>query len=157
MSWGVCRSSTRSVGFQTKYFSRRGAVDDDLFALTQVLAGEQWLIDVGLDYIRLGQPAVTLSGGEAQRLKLAAYLGNWKKHLPWLAELDAVVIDELHLLGDANRGGVIEYVVIRGQGQRLDPLDERFQRRVATQAAQQAAPALRAPPCAPCGTRAISG
>lgn len=48
------------------FFGRISAIRDKL----------QALIDVGLGYVRLGQAATTLSGGEAQRVKLATELGR---------------------------------------------------------------------------------
>ncbi len=59
-----------SVGEARQFFANYPALERRLGVLE----------DVGLDYVRLGQPATTLSGGEAQRIKISRELG--KKSLP---------------------------------------------------------------------------
>ena len=44
--------------------------------LVEIQARLRFLLDVGLDYLSLGRAAVTLSGGEAQRIRLATQIGS---------------------------------------------------------------------------------
>ncbi|MBI1814545.1 MAG: excinuclease ABC subunit UvrA [Deltaproteobacteria bacterium] len=78
------RAETLEVKYQDK--SIREVLDltvrdalDFFHAEPEVARRLQPLVDVGLDYLRLGQPLTTLSGGESQRLRLAAAMGREAK------------------------------------------------------------------------------
>ena len=58
---------------QLKLEGRRGAIAEKI--LKEIRARLQFLVDVGLNYLTLDRSAETLSGGEAQRIRLASQIG----------------------------------------------------------------------------------
>ncbi|MBY4946082.1 excinuclease ABC subunit UvrA [Cupriavidus respiraculi] len=73
----------RVVGDQVYVLSVADVLDLTVSEAAAAFAGDgevlrvlQPIVDVGLEYVKLGQPVPTLSGGEAQRLKLAGFLAE---------------------------------------------------------------------------------
>ena len=72
--------TNRSVKDELKFFSkltfskRNAAIAGPI--LREIQARLQFLSDVGLEYMTLSRPAMTLSGGEAQRIRLATQIGS---------------------------------------------------------------------------------
>ena len=89
----------RRFGAETLRVKYRGKSVADVLAMSvgeaveffenfpRVVSLLKTLVDVGLDYMVLGQPTATLSGGEAQRVRLAAELGR-RRRGPSLFVLD---------------------------------------------------------------------
>ncbi|MDO5309679.1 MAG: excinuclease ABC subunit UvrA [Planctomycetia bacterium] len=73
----LCRTP---LGELTRFFKELDltALEEDVAGdiIDEVVARLTFLVDVGLDYLTLGRPAPTLSGGESQRIRLAAQIGG---------------------------------------------------------------------------------
>ncbi len=85
----------------------------DLFAaFPQAVRPLKFLSEIGLGYLQLGQPSPTLSGGEAQRIKLAAEMANFG------GSRSFYVLDEpttgLHMADVAKLVSVLQRLVDRG-------------------------------------------
>ena len=97
---------TMSVA-QAEEFFGGGANGSSLPAAHKIL---RRLADVGLGYIKIGQPLTTLSGGERQRLKLATHMGE---------KGDVYILDEptsgLHLADVENLLGLLDRLVDSGK------------------------------------------
>jgi excinuclease UvrABC ATPase subunit len=93
-----------SVQEAAEFFSRGAAKTPAAHAILSHMA------DVGLGYLRLGQPLTTLSGGERQRLKLATHMGS---------DGGIYVLDEpttgLHLADVAQLLGLLDRLVDAGK------------------------------------------
>jgi excinuclease UvrABC ATPase subunit len=72
------------------------------------------LADVGLGYLRLGQPLTTLSGGERQRLKLATRMAEKRTHAPGVYVLDEPT-SGLHLADVDQMLGLLDRLVDSGR------------------------------------------
>lgn len=71
---GVSIRVSRERIDQLKLSDRQMQIAD--LVLREIRARLQFLLDVGLDYLTLDRPAMTLSGGEAQRIRLATQIGS---------------------------------------------------------------------------------
>ncbi|AFY33485.1 excinuclease ABC subunit UvrA [Calothrix sp. PCC 7507] len=71
---GVSIRDCREKIDQLKLSDRQVQIAD--LVLREIKARLQFLLDVGLDYLTLDRPAMTLSGGEAQRIRLATQIGS---------------------------------------------------------------------------------
>ena len=84
---------------------------EELFGLEKVTRKQQKLSDLGLGYLTLGEATPSLSGGEAQRLKLASEIGKSQKNSIFIFDEPTI---GLHPLDVKRLINVLDYLIERG-------------------------------------------
>jgi excinuclease ABC subunit A len=81
----IVETEAATIGELCQWFGEAGGLEQSLDAIQRQIATEllkeirarlKFLLDVGLHYLTLDRPAPTLSGGEAQRIRLAGQIGS---------------------------------------------------------------------------------
>ena len=73
-NWPVLRSLEWAQKLKARLTPRQQKIAQQI--LKEIASRLKFLVDVGLDYLTLGRTAATLSGGEAQRIRLATQIGS---------------------------------------------------------------------------------
>lgn len=107
--------NTLAAGYRAVYLCPLRALARELFAQWQqefpslgVYTGETG-VDEPMDMPAPADAAVLIATPE----KFDSYLRTWQSNLSWLASVDLLVVDELHLLADPGRGPVLETLIAR--------------------------------------------
>ncbi|MCC7358830.1 MAG: excinuclease ABC subunit UvrA [Anaerolineales bacterium] len=72
--WPVLRTLEWAGKLKSSFSARQQKIAQQI--IKEINARLKFLVDVGLDYLTLGRTAATLSGGEAQRIRLATQIGS---------------------------------------------------------------------------------
>ncbi|MCC6188749.1 MAG: excinuclease ABC subunit UvrA [Anaerolineales bacterium] len=72
--WPVLRTLEWAQKLKSSFTPRQQKIAQQI--IKEITARLKFLVDVGLDYLTLGRTAATLSGGEAQRIRLATQIGS---------------------------------------------------------------------------------
>ena len=124
-TWLASRAMEDAIasGKRAVYLTPLRALAEELVVSWRARLGDDKVGIFTGDYTRAGKK-LPLPYQDAQLLimtpeRLDACTRNWRTHWSWIPELDLMVVDELHLLGDSGRGARLEGTI--GRVRRLNP------------------------------------
>jgi helicase len=124
-TWLAARAMEGAIGrgFRAVYLAPLRALAEELLVTWQQRFGREHVGIFTGDYTRDGRkPPVAYDAARLMIMtpeRLDACTRNWRSHWSWMPEVDLVVVDELHQLGDSGRGARLEGTLTRMR--RLNP------------------------------------